>query len=324
MKIGRGVAGFLALSLCVVAVRRADATMLLPADFAQMVNESQLVVHARIVDVRGALVDARRSIESVITVEVLTPLKGAAVEELVFRVPGGRVGRYRRIVVGAPIFKPGEEVVLFLKGRAPAIPMPFGLSQGVYRVSRATGGANLGTVNADLRANSITPQPFTLFTTESRLTTSLLGEVRVGFVVTRRITVEGRLGYSRPTLETSVSADAESAAPVTVVERIDQYAIDAGVVIGLDEMRFGRWVPYVAAGAGYLRQLHEGLVAIDQGHVYHLGGGVKTDLMTRNRGVVRAAGLRADARLYLLSGGIALDDGIVNQGTMTAGVFIQF
>ena len=35
----------------------------------------------------------------------------------------------------------GDEVILFLKGRAPAMAMPYGLSQGVYRVARHAGGA---------------------------------------------------------------------------------------------------------------------------------------------------------------------------------------
>jgi hypothetical protein len=129
-----------ALSLGVVLSGRLGATVLLPADFTQMVSESQLIVHARVIGVRGELAGSRRSIESLVTVAVVSsPLKGATGDEVVFRVPGGRVGRYRRIFVGAPVFKAGDEVVLFLKGRAPAIAVPFGLSQGVYRVSRATG-----------------------------------------------------------------------------------------------------------------------------------------------------------------------------------------
>ena len=127
------------LGLAMVSSREAAATVLLPADFAQMVTESHLIVHARVIEVQGVLVGARRSIETVVTAAVLSPLKGATGGELVFRIPGGRVGRYRRIFVGAPVFTPGDEVVLFLKGRAPAVAMPFGLSQGVYRVSRATG-----------------------------------------------------------------------------------------------------------------------------------------------------------------------------------------
>ena len=60
-----------------------------------------------------------------------------------FRVPGGQIGRYRRFMVGAPEFASGEEVVLFLKGRPPGVPYPFGLSQGVYRVVRGADGRSV-------------------------------------------------------------------------------------------------------------------------------------------------------------------------------------
>lgn len=115
------------------------ATMLLPADFLQMVTESQLIVHARVRAVEGELVGSRRTIESRVTVDVLSSIKGQAGSEVVFQVPGGRVGRYRRIFVGAPTFTAGDEILLFLKGRAPAVARPYGLSQGVYRVTRASG-----------------------------------------------------------------------------------------------------------------------------------------------------------------------------------------
>jgi hypothetical protein len=137
--MSRRGATVLALVWCLAVSGELSATTLVPADFSLMVSQSQVIVHGRVVDVRGELVGARRTIESVITVEVLTRLKGAAGEALVFRVPGGRVGRYRRIFVGAPVFAAGDEVVLFLKGRAPVIAMPFGLNQGVYRVLRSTG-----------------------------------------------------------------------------------------------------------------------------------------------------------------------------------------
>lgn len=135
----RLICAFSAITLVVLLSGTLAATVLLPVDFTQMVSESQLIVHARVIEVQGELVGNRRSIESLVTVAVLLPLKGETGGEVVFRVPGGRVGRYRRIFVGAPVFQPGDEVVLFLKSRVPAIPTPFGLSQGVYRVSRASG-----------------------------------------------------------------------------------------------------------------------------------------------------------------------------------------
>ena len=116
------------------------AMVVLPADFSEMVTSSELVVHARVVDVRPQMSGDRRTIETMVTVTVLDSLKGDPGATVYFRVPGGQVGRYRRVMVGAPEFASGDEVVLFLRGRAPAVPMPFGLSQGVYRVARKSDG----------------------------------------------------------------------------------------------------------------------------------------------------------------------------------------
>jgi len=118
-----------------------SATTLVPADFAQMAQESELIVHGTVVRVDAQLAGSSRAIESLVTLQVTDTLKGAAGEQTVFRVPGGKVGRYRSVMVGAPRFAPGDEVFLFLKGRAPAIAMPYGLSQGVYRVARSGGTA---------------------------------------------------------------------------------------------------------------------------------------------------------------------------------------
>lgn len=120
-----------------------SATVVVPTGFAEMVAGSPLVVYGRVVDVRSQMVGDRRTIESVVTVSVAQALKGDPGATVSVRVPGGVVGRYRRFMVGAPTFSPGEEVVLFLSGRPPAIPMPFGLSQGVYRVTRDANGRGL-------------------------------------------------------------------------------------------------------------------------------------------------------------------------------------
>ena len=59
---------------------------------------------------------------------------------LQFRVPGGQLGRYRSIVVGAPEFVVGQRVVVFLGARGPAVPFVLGLSQGVFRIVSSAGG----------------------------------------------------------------------------------------------------------------------------------------------------------------------------------------
>lgn len=117
------------------------ATTVIPADFTQMARDSELIVRGTVITVESQIAGPRLAIESLITLQVAETIKGSATEQTVFRVPGGKVGRYRRVMVGAPEFAAGDEVILFLKGHAPAIAMPYGLSQGVYRISRTRGAA---------------------------------------------------------------------------------------------------------------------------------------------------------------------------------------
>jgi hypothetical protein len=132
---------FLTLILCVLLATPAAATVYVPADFREMVTLSQFIVHGRVVDVRSDPTPDRRTIVTHVTIAIASSLKGSLRDEVTIRVPGGQVGRYRRIVVGAPQFDRGDEVVLFLSARGPSIPYVFGLSQGVYRISRASGRA---------------------------------------------------------------------------------------------------------------------------------------------------------------------------------------
>ena len=134
--MGRSIGSWiLSLVLCGLSFEVASATVLLPADFETVVTGSPLIVHGRVVEVRSALTGPRRAIESVVTLSVIESLKGNPGATVAFKVPNGQVGRYRRILVGAPEFEAGDEVVVFLHARAPALPPLFGLSQGVYRVA---------------------------------------------------------------------------------------------------------------------------------------------------------------------------------------------
>jgi hypothetical protein len=112
----------------------ASATVLVPADFREIVGGSEIIAYARVTDVRAEWADGRRWIDTVVTAEVVTYLKGDAGETLAFKVPGGKLGRYRSVMVGAPVFARGDEAVLFLKTRGEELPDVFGLNQGVFRV----------------------------------------------------------------------------------------------------------------------------------------------------------------------------------------------
>jgi hypothetical protein len=93
-----------------------------------------VIVHGQVVDVHSEWVDGRRAVETFVTVEAAEYLKGNLGDHVTFKIPGGQLGRYRTVFVGAPSFQTGDEVVLFLKTDGPSFPFLAGLSQGVYRI----------------------------------------------------------------------------------------------------------------------------------------------------------------------------------------------
>ena len=187
------------------------------------------------------------------------------------------------------------------------------------------GGAQLGAADADLRANASPPRPLTLFSTDTRMAGTPSLEAGVGWAFSRRWGVEGGVVISRPDLRSSITADSEGAPAITVVERVDQYVIGGRLIVMLNEIGLGaRTIPFASAGAAYLRQLHEGGTLIEEGQVYEFGGGLKHWLLARNGGVLRGAGIRIDARLYLLTDGITFDDGPRPQGAISGAAFLTF
>ena len=126
---------FLALLPLMLGLSSAlSATVLIPSDFREIVSGSQIIVHGRVSEVRAEWTEGRRRIESVVTLAPSSVYRGTAARTVTFRVPGGQIGRYKSVTVGAPEFRVGEEVVLFLKARGPSVPQIFGLNQGVFRV----------------------------------------------------------------------------------------------------------------------------------------------------------------------------------------------
>src|SRR5688500_11848545 len=105
-----------------------QATVLVPAEFHEIVAGSQIIVHGRVVDIRPVWVEGRRRIDSVVTLDAGAYFKGGPAETVTFRVPGGTIGRYRQHMVGAPEFQPGEEVVMFLRADGPTVAYVFGLN----------------------------------------------------------------------------------------------------------------------------------------------------------------------------------------------------
>jgi hypothetical protein len=131
--MARRIAATLIAALVPVAL---GATVLLPAEFREIVNGAEVIVYARVsaADVRWG--DDRKHVDTLVTLQAGTYLKGSGGQTLVIAVPGGTIGRFLNVTVGAPHFNVGDEAVFFLNTRDRERPAIFGLNQGVFRVSR--------------------------------------------------------------------------------------------------------------------------------------------------------------------------------------------
>ena len=111
----------------IAAARRAEATVLLPADLGDLSRGAHAIARGSVVavDSRWTSTD-RRAIETSSRSSRDVWLKGDLGRIVQFRVPGGRLGRYRSIVVGAPAFDAGQQVVVFLGARTAGVPYVLG------------------------------------------------------------------------------------------------------------------------------------------------------------------------------------------------------
>jgi hypothetical protein len=125
---------FVLLAVLLILPVALRATVVVPIEFRELVTTTPVIVHGRVTDVRTAFVDGRRSVETFVTVAADEYLKGDLGEHITVKVPGGEIGRYRTVFIGAPGFHLGDEVVLFLRTQRAALPFIVGLNQGVYRV----------------------------------------------------------------------------------------------------------------------------------------------------------------------------------------------
>jgi hypothetical protein len=131
---------FAAMFVLTVAVP-VRATVLIGADLGQLAHDAVAIARGRVAAVDAQWTPDRRAIETLVTLEVDTYLKGALGGTVQFLVPGGSLGRYRSIVVGAPQFAVDDRVVVFLGARGPSVPYVVGFSQGVFRVVRSGDGS---------------------------------------------------------------------------------------------------------------------------------------------------------------------------------------
>jgi hypothetical protein len=200
-----------------------------------------------------------------------------------------------------------------------AVPGRLELSAGILWA----GAQSLGSRDANLT----TPMGSTLrlFSSSSDLLAAAGFEGRIGVKLTRAIDAEALFAYSTPQLRTRVSGDTENGSAVAAAETVQQYQAGGGVIWYVRSRRAAANVqPFVAASAGYLRQLHEAATLVDTGQTYSFGGGAKLLVASRPRKTLKTVGLRLDVRALVRSKGIAFDGRRSLSPALGASVFVRF
>ena len=118
----------------------AHATVVVPVNLEELAHDARTIVRGEVVALDARWTDDRRRVETLVTLEAESYLKGPLGSLLQFRVPGGQLGRFRSIFIGAPTLTVGQRIVVFLGARGPSIPYVLGLSQGVFHVVAAVDG----------------------------------------------------------------------------------------------------------------------------------------------------------------------------------------
>ena len=118
------------------------ATTVVPADLGDLAREARTIARGRVAAIEARWTEDHRTIETLVTLTVEAYLKGALGAAVQFRVPGGELGRYRSVLVGAPELAVGQRLVVFLGVRGPTVPFILGLNQGVFRMVPAADGSS--------------------------------------------------------------------------------------------------------------------------------------------------------------------------------------
>lgn len=123
-------------ALLAAGVTGAGASTFLKQDVGDLIRSSQGVVHAQVTEVRSEWNADHTFIFSYVTLEVKRALQGPKHAYETVRVPGGVVDGYRVVMEGAPDFKVGDNVVVFLGAWDDGALMVEGYYQGLSKVDR--------------------------------------------------------------------------------------------------------------------------------------------------------------------------------------------
>jgi len=117
-----------------------SASTFLKQSVGDLMRASHGVVHARVTEVTSDWNAEHTYVFTYVTLEVKRALQGPKHAYETIRVPGGRVGDFHAEMEGAPVFRVGDEVVVFLGAWDDGVTMVEGYFQGLSRVERDAAG----------------------------------------------------------------------------------------------------------------------------------------------------------------------------------------
>lgn len=106
---------------------------------ARMSMDQLAVAADAVARVRCVRVESRwenGAIWTVSSFDVIETMKGSTAARILVRLPGGHVGHMTAIVDGAPIFRAGDDAVIFLERSSAGEFSISGWVQGTFRISR--------------------------------------------------------------------------------------------------------------------------------------------------------------------------------------------
>jgi len=118
---------------------------------------------------------------------------------------------------------------------------------------------------------------FDLFTSEEDVSGFPGLHAWLGFYLSRALSLEGGVRFSKPELAYRLSGDAESAPDETAAETLSSYVFEGSALFHFTQAAFagGRGIPFVSGGGGYIRELHESNQLVETGNEIHVTGGFK-------------------------------------------------
>jgi len=100
----------LPLLLCIVA----QATTVPSVGLEDLVDQSETIVHGRVIRSWAAWDSAHKYIWTHHLIKVIDAVRGAGAAYVVASEPGGQVGGVGMMFAGVPVYQVGEETIVFL------------------------------------------------------------------------------------------------------------------------------------------------------------------------------------------------------------------